>query len=392
MPVYRWKGLDAENRLHQGVLFSASEAHLREQLLEKDIGLLEAGPPLLTPRFSESAQYRFFNQLASLIQSHIPLHSALIIIASTHKNKHHQAIIENIADLISQGAPLYDALSTHGLSDELTKMVIMVSEQTGALGPALQALADHRSTIAELKSKMRSALIGPAITFFFFLVIMLCLFIYVIPQFERYFLSYNAALPPLTSFMLSLSRFIRSWQGMVVAGALPLMPIFAILLAKRRYKRSFDELVFRLPLVSAVLRSIYTARILKCMGMLLSRGVPLSHAYTVCIETIDQARVRRELCTMQSSIEGGASLLSSWKQSFFASAETEAYIAMGESTGQLGLMLDRAGSSLLQKIYASLQRFVALVQPLLLLLLGLCVAALLVAVYMPLLTLSEIMF
>ncbi len=392
MPVYTWKGLDAQGMMHEGTACAPTEDTLRERLLEKGIGLFQARAALRASRISIAEQHQFLNHLATLILSHIPLHAALIIIAATLKKRPFKAIIEDVALLISQGMALSDALAAHHLSDELTSTVIRMSEKTGALGPALQALAEHRASMGALKEKVRSALVGPAITFFFFLIIMLAIFILVMPQFEHYFLSYNAPLPAITAAMLAISRALRSPHALWVLAGIILALIGLVQLVRTSSgRRMRDELVFKIPGYAFWMRKVYRVRLLKTLGMLLEQGVPLAQAFEVCIETTQQAVVGRHLLSIKESVEEGVPLSVAWRASIFSCPETEAFITMGESSGRLGMMLDRAGSGELTSIYTSLQRGAALLQPVLLFFLGILVACLLIAVYMPLLTLSELL-
>lgn len=392
MPVYSWKGLDAQGVVRRGTQFARSQELLCARLLEQHIGLLEARSSFIAPRISLAAQQSFFNHLASLIQSHIPLHSALTIIAATVKKPYFKAIIEDVATLVSQGLPLSEALQFHGLSDELMRAVITVSEKTGALGPALQALVDHRAFIDTLRKKMRASLLGPCLTLIFFFISMLGIFLCVVPQLESYFLSYNAPLPKTTAAILAVSRFLRSCKALWLLGCI-LIAMAAISKGARTAwgRQMIDRLAFMIPGSGSWLRITYQARVLKTLGMLLEQGVSLSQALDVCIQTVAQGEVVHALKGMKSRIEGGAAVSVAWRASLLSSCDIEAFITMGESSGDLGAMMTAAGNRALSKIYNSLQMMVTVVQPLLLFLLGILVASLLVAVYMPLLTLSELL-
>lgn len=392
MPVYSWKGLDARGVVLNGTQFARSQELLCAHLLERHIGLLEARVSFSAPRISLTDQQQFFSHLASLIQSHIPVHSALIIIAAAVKKPCFKAILEDVAILVSHGLPLSEALQFHGLSDELTRAVIAVSEKTGALGPALQALADHRAFINTLRKKIRASVFGPCLTLVFFFISMLGIFLLVIPQLESYFLSYNAPLPKTTAAILAVSRFLRSNQALWLLGCILLaMALISKGARTERGRQMLDKLAFIIPGSRSWMRLVYQARVLKTVGMLLEQGVSLSQALDVCIQTVVQGEVLQAVKGMKSRIEGGAALSVAWRASLLSAPEIEAFLNMGESSGDLGAMMTAAGDNSLSKIYDSLQLVVTLVQPLLLFLLGILVAGLLVAVYMPLLTLSELL-
>ncbi len=392
MPVYSWKGLDAHGVVQQGTQCAPSYEQLRADLYERHIGLLQATAFLNIRAPSVATKQFFFSQLASLLQSHIPLHTALTLIAASVKQIALKAIIEDVARHISQGAPLSEALHRHSLSDDLSHSVIMMSEKTGSLALSLHMLVEHTTFIDTFRKKMRAALLGPIITLLFFTFVMMVILILVIPQFETYFLSYNLSLSGMTAFVFSLSRFIRSLQAVyaliIIAVIVGSFKLFFQTASGSSFK---DRIQCSLPVIAYWLERQYQARLLKMMGMLLEQGIPLREAFDICINTVNQRVIKKELLAMKESVMAGISLSSAWKQSWLASDDIHPFLIMGEASGDLGRMMTVAGDRLLEKIYRSLHSISALMQPLFMLVLGMLVSGLLIAVYMPLLTFSQLL-
>ncbi len=391
MPVYSWKGIDSQGRVHSGMLNARSSAHLEQALLKKEIGLLHARSPLFGSRIASRVKQELFVHLASLLQAHFPVHDALLMIVPTIKQPVLRVAVEDIAIGIAEGMPLSEALELYDLSDELTRAVILVGEKTGHMGLALHSLVDHQASMYVFKARLKSALMGPLITLLFFMFIMLGIFIGVIPHFERYFASYNAPLPFITRLMVSLSQFMRSFHVVwlvlvVVSTSFALSRFLRIPTRRERAQR----LVLRLPLIGPFLISVHQTYLLHAFGMLLKSGVPVSEALHVCSKVTGNGYIKKQVAELTAVVEAGGSLSSGWSRTILASAEIEAFLALGESSGELGRLIEHAAGILRQRVYGKIGSFVTLIHPFLILFLGTCIAFLIFAVYMPIITLSSL--
>lgn len=390
MPVYGWKGLDLDGRIAHGILFARSLADLESFLLKKNIGLITARPSLVARKITSSEKSIFFSHLGSLLTAHIPLYDALTIIAATTQS-HLKPMITDCAALIAEGIPLSEALKMHGLADELAYALICVGEKTGDLSGMIQDLVDHQKIMDGFKQKMREAVRSPLITAFFFLMVVIGIFVGVIPRFEVYFASYNAQLPLITRAILAMSSFLRSFFLLYTAIGCGIVAILIYPLVKRpQAKMVKDALCFTMPGLSSFCRAVYRARFYAMLSMLIKKRVPLVQALYVAEKGTQNSMIKKEIVSLRSMVESGKPLSAALHESFFAYAEIDALIVIGESSASLSAVLTHAAELSRQRIYNSIDRWITFINPLLLLLLGALIAGLVFAIYMPLLSLSLI--
>ena len=388
MPLYAWKGVDVSGTIKHGSLFARSHDDLKKRLLEQEIGLVIAHGSYFSRR-SSGLILNFFSQLASLLQAHIPVHTALTIVASTTKNSTEKSIILDCAALIEEGMPLSSALRVHNLGDELSHAVVLVGEKTGNTAGAISMLVEHLTLVNSFKQKVRTALVMPLITLCFFFIVLVVVFIGVIPRFETYFASYNAPLPRVTRIILNVSLFFRSYNGLCavllfIAASCALF----LYLKKSHGKQLKDSFLLQIPSISAFYCAVYQARFLTSLCMLIKSDLPLAPALETIKESIAHDSFKKDAERIQTSIEAGNPLSVALKGTLFSSDETDALITIGESTGHLGDLLTHAADKARRRVYVFIDRFVLLIQPLVLLLLGSLVACLIFAIYLPLIGLT----
>ena len=394
MPVYSWKGLDLKGEVLRGQLFARSLQDLEKHLLKKQIGLVQAQPSVWQKKISQEERLTFLTHLSSLLAAHIPVHSALTIIAATRAENSRNAlkpVLTDCAALIAEGIPLSGALRMHGLADELTFAVLIIGEKTGDSGALLKSLVEHLTVLQTLKQKVRASLVGPFITLVFFCIVFFVIVIGVIPRFEVYFDSYHAPLPIMTQVVLGVSSFFRSAYALYlllisIVGGFFILRLFN----SGRLQSSKDRYMLKLPVLSSFYRSVFQAHFFTTLSMLMSSGIPLAEALCTIEETTKNLIIKQEIATMRALIESGSSLTAALQQSYFSSSEVEAYITIGESSGSLNSLLAYVARECQEKVYARLNRWVTLIQPLVILLLGGLIAILIFAIYMPLISLSSI--
>ncbi len=383
MPVYSWKGLGVSGHVLRGKLFARSLVDLEKTLLKKEIGLIQARP-LASARIRWQEKMQFYSHLHTLLAAHIPLHKALTIMAVSAK-KRLKAIITDCAALIAEGIPLSEALKLHGLSDEITHALITVGEKTGALTPMVKELVDHLVTVHDFKEKIRAATRGPFITFVLFLVILVGIFVGLIPRFESYFSADGASFSFLTRALFAISLFLRSWDVVYGVGGCFIVGFFLQWFLKGKIlllqKLAFGGTFFR---TRAQLR-FYTA-----LGVLLKNGVPLRSALRIIENTLDADFLKKEVTKITAAVEAGKPLSAAVDQGLYSSLDIQEFLKIGESSNSVVAMLCHISESTRQQIYSTLTFVTVLIQPLLLIILGLLIAGLMYAISIPLLSLSMI--
>ncbi len=388
MALYSWKGIDLGGALHQGLLFAHSLEDLKLQLLKNDVGLVFAIERKITRPTSHVWQ-RFLFHLSALLEAHMPLHDAVILITLSAKNPLMRAIYEDIARLISEGMPLSHALKIHAMGDEMTYSLLTIGEKTGNLVDSLAALVEYAVQVAQFKEKLRSALRGPFITGLFFLVTVFSVFLFIIPRFERYFAAYQAEMPWLTKAIFRISSFVRSQEVLWLLAVCGLLGVVLLHLLRTEHgKKIKDRLLFLAPCISGYSNALYQIRILRMLGMQVKAGIPVYQALIHCRDSFENSVVKCEIIRCIQALEGGRALSDAWKESLFTHSETETLMKFGEVSGKLGSLCEHAAALIRKNLYTKIDTAVALVQPVLLLILGALIAALIFAVYMPVISFS----
>lgn len=384
MPLFIWKGVDGEGIIHKGRSWAASVLELERSLLLKSIAVVQRRTVFVWP-LSHSQKRHFFFQVAELLHAHVPLYQSLLIVAATYRSPM-RSEIEDIALRVSQGVPFSSALEVHAFTDTLSSALIRMGEKTGSLAAPLKKLVDYWSITSSFAWTARAAVLLPGITFIFFLVIILGLLIGIVPHFELYFIASRSELPWITQLLVMSSRALRA-HGFLWAGLLVCCSIALIIL-----KRYTTALFIYIPGIASFARHWWLVRFLQALEILLKSGIPLSDAIEVCQITIGQGTIARELLLCKELVDSGKPLSTALGATLFNSAELESYITIGEASGELGHMIGFAAHTYQQRLFAKMQRWVILINPIFLLVLGGCIAALIVALYMPLLVLSDTLF
>jgi type II secretory pathway component PulF len=236
--------------------------------------------------------------------------------------------------------------------------------------------------------RIRAALSVPLITVGFFLAIMVLIFTFVIPQFASVFESMGGNLPKLTKVIFALSSFMLSYGGFLTAIALTI--IIAGIWNYRRYKRfksSYDALLMCLPYIKQIQKERGLTLFFNALGRMVQGGVPLTQALTLATATVHNLSLRQLLERTVKSVEEGTLLSVAFDQKYIQ-PDIRALLLVGEETGALGDMLVRAGNVCNERLMAQLSFFATIIQPLLLVIIALATVMLMLAVYVPILSLS----
>jgi len=392
MPCYYWRGIDFKGSIHRGIQFHRSENHLEQDLLSKNIGLVEwrLKSESFKQRVPAKLKEFFIEHLYTLLKSQIRLHQAIEL--SSHSIAHHyfKQIIEDIGSIVLEGQPLYKALGLYpNIFDHLTISIISVGEESSSLTNAFEQLVTHSNHVKEFKTKMKSALFMPALTFGFFSIVMTGFFVFVVPRFESFFQSFKAPLPRVTEFVLALSRFIRSVSAMYVfLGLLVVYGLFKIFRFSA-FAGLRDKFLFGIPILKNISLMVCRLRFLQVLAISLSSGMHLLGCLKLTYTIMKSGYIKKILERLINEIENGVNLSSAISDSVFDDLETVALIKIGESSGNLDHMVSKALDLYQQKFYLRVDQISSLVHPSVLLILGILISLSIFAVYVPIFTLTS---
>ena len=401
MPAYTFEALQADGKSRQGVIEAdsarAARALLREQaLVPLTVEPVTTGGSVLTRplggarAFNASQLAIWTRQLAGLIGAGLPLERALTALVDEAEHERQRHLLAALRAEVNAGAPLARAMAQHPRDfSPVYTAVIAAGEQGGHLGLVLERLADDLEERQALKAKLIGAALYPAIVTVVAIVIVVFLVSYVVPQVASVFAGSKQALPTLTVLMMALSQFVRAWGGWLLL-ALGLIAVGARLaLQNDGLRQKFDAAWLRLPLIGRLARGYNAARFGATLAMLAGAGVPILRALQAAGETLHNRAMRADAEDALVMVREGAPLAAALAQKPRFPGLLAMFARMGEQTGQLPAMLQRASVQLSAEVQRRALQLATVLEPLLIVVMGVVVLLIVLAVMLPIIQLNQ---
>ena len=401
MPAYAFEALDPQGQTRRGVLEADTARNARSQLRAQDWVPLKVEPVQRTGSglntviweskvFSSTALAVWTRQLAGLVNAGLPLERALSALADEAETPRQRDLVSALRTEVNAGAPFAKALSQHPREfSAIFTAVIGAGEQSGHLGLVLERLADDLQEQQNLRSKLLAAGLYPAIVCGVALVIVMFLLAYVVPQVAQVFGSNQQQLPALTRFMLALSSFVQSFWlwGLVVIGLLSVVGHVALKQADVRVR--FDAAWLQLPLMGRSARGYNAARFASTLAMLATAGVPILKALQAAADTLSNTALKRDAHDALVLVREGAPLASALAQHPRFPRLLVMFSRLGEQTGTLPTMLQRAAAQLSEEVQRRALQLATILEPLLIVAMGAMVMLIVLAVMLPIIQLNQ---
>ena len=406
MPAFSFEALDAQGQTRKGTIDAdspkAARSLLRAQaLVPLAVEALSANAGggaaaslserLFTrPAFNATQLAIWTRQLAGLVVSGLPLERALTALAEEADVDRQRHLVAALRSEVNAGSTFGKALSQHPREfSEIYCAVIGAGEQSGHLGEVLDKLADDLEQRQALKAKIVGAALYPAIVTLVAIVIVLFLVGYVVPQVANVFAGSKRALPALTVAMLAISDFVRNYGwallGVLVVGGI----IFRSALSRPAFRTLFDAWWLNLPLIGRLARGYNAARFAGTLAMLAGAGVPILKALQAAAETLNNRAMRADAMDALVLVREGAPLASALSQKKRFPGLVAMFARLGEQTGQLPLMLQRAATQLSTEVQRRAMQMATILEPLLIVGMGMIVMLIVLAVLMPIIQLNQ---
>ena len=402
MPVYHFEALGADGNSRKGVMEAdsskAARGLLRAQALvpikvEQVSAHANAGIGSQKQRhvFSATALTLWTRQLAGLVSSGLPLERALTSLSDESENPLERELVATLRAEVNGGAPFAKALAQHPREfSNIFVAVIGAGEQSGHLGLVLERLADDLEDQQTLKAKLVGAALYPAIVSLVAVVIVLFLVTYVVPQVAQVFASSKRALPLLTIVMIGVSNFIRSYGWIMLIAIFFGVIGMRLALSNSRFHEQFDAAWLNLPILGKMSRSYNSARFASTLAMLAAAGVPILRALQAASQTLSNRAMRSDAQDALVLVREGAPLASALAQKKRFPGLLAMFARLGEQTGQLPLMLERAAKQLGTEVQRRAMQLATLLEPLLIVAMGLLVMLIVLAVLMPIIQMNQL--
>ena len=401
MPAYKFDALDAQGKSRGGVLEADNAKAARSTLRGRGLVPLAVQPVAAATRedgaaarwtrraFSPTALAIWTRQLAGLVGSGLPLERALTALADEAETDRQRELATHLRAEVNAGSSFARALASAPREfDEVYRAVVAAGEQSGALGAVLERLADDLEERRALAAKLLGAALYPAIVSLIALVIVTFLVTYVVPQVAGVFTSSKRALPGLTVAMLGLSHFVRDWGWAVLAALAGGGIALALALRRAAFRLRFDAMWLKLPVVGRMSRGFNAARFAATLAMLANAGVPILKALQAAAETLGNRALRADAVDALAQVREGAPLASAMAAKKRFPGLLAMFARLGEQTGQLPQMLDRAARQLSAEVQRRAMALATLLEPLLIVAMGGVVMLIVLAVLLPIIQLN----
>jgi len=403
MTAYAYEALNPQGRLCKGVIDAdtvrSARTVLRTQtLIPLRVETVERGRgtglnrALFVARtFNASELAIWTRQLAGLITAGLPIERALSALTEEAEEVRQRDLVAALRADVNAGASFAAALSHHSRDfPAIYVSVVGAGEASGQLGLVMQRLADDLEEARNLHAKLVGAAIYPAIVTLVALVIVVFLVSYVVPQVASVFIGSKRALPFLTVALLGLSDFVRAW-GLALLGALALALVGArLLLRQTEMQARFDAVWLRLPLIGRLARNYNAARFAGTLAMLVGAGVPILKALQAAAETLSNQAMRADALDALTQVREGAPLGLAIAQKKRFPGLLSMFARLGEQTGELPLMLQRAATQLSTEVQRRAMNLATILEPLLIVMMGAAVMLIVLAVLLPIIQLNQL--
>ncbi|MCK6431662.1 MAG: type II secretion system inner membrane protein GspF [Aquabacterium sp.] len=401
MPAYTYEALDADGKSKTGIVEAENARAARGLLRGQALVPLAVEPVAVAEStgtrtrfarrvFTTTALTVWTRQLAGLVGAGLPLERALTVLTDEAEDPPQRDLVAHLRAEVNAGSPFARALASAPREfDEVYRAVVAAGEQSGALGAVLERLATDLEERQALRERLLGAALYPAIVSLIAVVIVTFLVTYVVPQVASVFTSQKRALPLLTVAMLGFSAFVRQWGWAVLLALIGGLVALSLALRQPALRERFDAAWLRLPLVGKLARGYNAARFAGTLAMLANAGVPILKALQAAAETLGNRALRADALDALVQVREGAPLASALAARKRFPGLLAMFARLGEQTGQLPQMLDRAARQLAAEVQRRAMALATLLEPLLIVAMGAVVMLIVLAVLLPIIQLNS---
>jgi general secretion pathway protein F len=356
----------------------------------KSAGLL-AGKPLRKGRLQPADIFHFTSELAIMLKSGLALDNALRLLGEMASKSTMAQLVHQITDAVKNGAPLSKALGAHPqLFDDFYLNMVRSGEASGQLASVLERVLEHMERQRTLRDSVVSAAIYPLILLIVAALSLVAMLGFVVPQFENLFNDLGDALPLPTKIVVGIGHlFSRHWPIMIIVTALVVMIVIGWgKSASGREQR--HRLLLRLPVIGPIAYKYQLSLFARTLGNLIGNGVPLLQAVQIATDTVSNTHIRAALMPLSERLKSGARISQTFRDLQVFDPLAVNLIKVGEETGRLGPMLLELARLFSRDVENGIKRSLTLLEPVLILVLGGLIAAIIVSILLGILSVNDL--
>jgi type IV pilus assembly protein PilC len=395
MPKFAWVGKARNGDIQKGEMEANNEAmviaQLRKQGLmpstvkEKGKGLdVELKIPGFKQKVTTKDLVVFTRQFATMIDAGLPLVQCLDILARQQENKTFKEVLQNVKEDVESGSTFADALKKHPkVFDELFVNLVAAGEIGGILDTILNRLAAYIEKALKLRKQVKSAMTYPATIVGIATIVIAVILVFVIPAFEKMFADFGGALPAPTQIVINISNFVQSYI-LVIIGFIVLMVFsFKRIYRTKKGRLKMDQLALKAPIFGVLIRKVAVAKFSRTLGTMISSGVPILDGLEIVAKTAGNKVVENAIYEVRESISHGKTIAEPLEKSGVFPPMVCQMVAVGEQSGAIDTMLNKIADFYDDEVDDAVSNLTAMMEPLLMLFLGVTVGGLVIAMYLP---------
>ncbi|WP_368525837.1 protein transport protein HofC [Enterobacter asburiae] len=386
--LWRWRALTKEGESQSGTLWATDRTAAFTRLMRSDLH------PLALTRCAQRHRWRphhcceMFRQLATLLQAGLTLSHSLQMLAEQHPLKPWQALLQSIADELSEGSPFSESLKKWPeVFSPLHVSMVKTGELTGKLEECCRQLAQQQKAQQQLREKVKKALRYPAIVLTLAVLVVLAMVILVLPEFAAIYKTFNTPLPMLTQMVMGMAAFIQSYAlALFVALLMPLAAAWAL-----RQNPRWQRMLMHMPVMGALAKGQKLGHIFTVLSLTQQAGIPFLQGLESAEETVESCYWRGILHSVREDIEKGLPVWSSFQKAAIFTPLCIQLLRTGEMSGALDIMLANLARHHTEQTFQRADNLAALLEPVLLIVTGVIIGTLVVAMYLPIFHLGDAM-
>ena len=386
MPLYQYQALNRAGKKLTGMIEAQEERDAKEKLREQ--GLMVSKLTLKTTTSSKQnlkgdILYAFTMQLSQLVSAGVPVYQSLVAIEEQYRNEAYHQIILSLCDQIKAGSTLSGAMAIYPDSfDKLYRSMILAGEQSGALNIVLDRLSHLLDKQTKLKKQIGTAMIYPGILASFCFVVILLLLGFVVPSIEGIFA--DRKLNGFTQFILDLSHIFRDYWWAYIPVFIGLIAFLTYFFRSAAGKLWREKHFLKLPMIRTLMLQAAIARFTRTMGTMQQGGVTMIESLRIAREVMGNVVLEEEMKVAESRIVEGSSLSTELLKSPWFPPMVSRMLAVGEDAGNITLMFNKIADMYEDDLEKTLNRLMAMAQPVILIVMGTIIGMVLLAILLPL--------
>ncbi len=407
MPAFSYRAIDASGKTVKGVVEGDSERQIRNQLRAKDLKpiaiqsvaekSLQAGN---APKFSLTGSKKLSvkelslvtRQLASLIQSGLPLDEALQIGARQARKEKIKGVLLQTRSRVVEGRSLAQAMAENPKTfDHMYRAMVRAGESTGFLGTVLERLAEYTESSQQIQQRIKSAMIYPVVLLSASVLVIGLLMVFMVPKLTSIFANSGQELPGLTKALISSSEFLSGWGGIFLVGiAVGIGAGFKSWLRNEDNRYKWHHFLLKIPLINELYAQADSARFASTLSILLSSGVSLVEALRISGEVLQNLVLRKSSKQVAIAVQEGSPLNKALEKAGVFPPMLVQMAASGEANGTLSTQLDHSARNQERELEMFIATALGLLEPITVLFMGGMVATIVLAVLMPMIGINDL--